>query len=261
MIEFFQTLYGYRGILLYRTLASLRADARGLCLGYLWWFLEPILNTALYYFIFGVLLGGKTADFIAYLLLGTVVFQWLQSSIVGAMGTVTGRVHLFRQMPLPKYLFALVGIFSCTWKFLCVFVILLGYMIFATNIHVDFHLLWIPILIFISSFVVFGFALIFSIASAYIRDLQNSVQILFRALMFLSAVFWDVAKVPDHLELLFYSNPLATIICSFRQVVLYQSNPSLWHLCYLLCLGCFLMQLGMLWHRRIDGHILKHVQA
>ncbi|MGB0418928.1 MAG: ABC transporter, partial [Opitutales bacterium] len=69
MIEFFSTLHQYRGILFYRTIASLRADARGMYLGYIWWFLEPVLNTALYYLIFGVLLGSKTPDFITYLLL------------------------------------------------------------------------------------------------------------------------------------------------------------------------------------------------
>jgi lipopolysaccharide transport system permease protein len=261
VIEFFRTLHEYRGILFYRTLASLRADARGMYLGYIWWFLEPVLNTALYYLIFGVLLGSKTPDFITYLLLGTVIYQWFQSSISGTMGTVAGRAHLYRQVPMPKYLFALIGIFSNSWKFLCVFGIIFGYVLFSTTSGFGIHLLWLPVLMLVQLIVIFGFAINFSIASAYIRDLQTFVSVLFRALMFLSGIFWDVNKVPENLELVFYSNPAASLIHCFRAVILYERAPNLNMLMYLMLLGLVLVQVGILWHRRINGHILKHIQA
>jgi lipopolysaccharide transport system permease protein len=261
VIEFFSTLHQYRGILFYRTIASLRADARGMYLGYIWWFLEPVLNTALYYLIFGVLLGSKTPDFITYLLLGTVVYQWFQSSIAGTMGTITARAHLYRQIPLPKYLFAIIGVCASSWKSVCVFVVMLGYICISSGLQLGVHLLWLPVLLSLQLLVITGFSIILSIASAYLKDLQTFVSVLFRAGMFLSAIFWDVAKVPEHLETLFYSNPAASLIQVFRSVVLYGEHPSGALLLYLTGLSLVLIQLGMLWHRRIDGHILKHIQV
>jgi lipopolysaccharide transport system permease protein len=261
VIEFFKTLFQYRGILFYRMLANLRADARGMYLGYIWWFLEPVLNTALYYFIFGVLLGSKTPDFIAYLLLGTVVYQWFQSSISGAMGTITGRAHLYRQIPLPKYLFAMIGVCSSSWKSICVFAVMLGYIALSSGLNLGIHYIWLPVLILLQILVIAGFSIILSIASAYLKDLQTFVGVLFRAGMFLSAIFWDVGKVPEHLKLLFYSNPAASLIQVYRSVVLYAQSPSLYLLLYLAVLGLLLIQIGMCWHRRVDGHILKHIQT
>jgi ABC-type polysaccharide/polyol phosphate export permease len=109
--------------------------------------------------------------------------------------------------------------------------------------------------------VIGGFSIILSIASAYLRDLQTFVSVVFRAGMFLSAIFWDVAKVPEHLEALFYSNPAASLIQVYRSVVLYGESPSLRLLLYLCALALCLIQVGILWHRRIDGHILKHIQT
>lgn len=261
MIEFFRTLQQYRGILFYRTLASLRADARGMYLGYFWWFLEPVLNTALYYLIFGVLMGSKTPDFIAYLLLGTVIYQWFQSSISGAMGTITERAHLYRQIPLPKYLFAMIGVCSTSWKSFFVFVVTLVYIAIFSDLQLGFHMLWLPLLLAMQLLVVAGFSIILSIASAYIKDLHTFVSVFFRAGMFLSAIFWDVAKVPDHLKALFYSNPAASLIQVYRSIVLYGEAPSLRIMLYLSVLGLVLIQLGILWHRRIDGHILKQIQC
>lgn len=261
MIEFFQALMKYRGILYYRTLASLRADARGMYLGYLWWFLEPVLNTALYYLIFGVLLGSKTPDFIAYLLTGTIIFNWFQTGVMSSLGTIVARAHLYRQIPLPKYLFGLIGIFSSTWRFCCVFVVILAYISISTEIVLGWNLLWLPILIAILLLLVFGLSIVLSIASAYIEDLKTFIGVVFRALMFLSAIFWNVSKVPPHLEVYFYSNPIASLIQAFRSVVLYNTAPNLTHLIYVTLLALSLIQIGVFWHRRIDGHILKHIKA
>jgi ABC-type polysaccharide/polyol phosphate export permease len=261
VIEFFKTLYQYRGILFYRTLASLRADTRAMYLGYLWWFLEPILNTALYYFIFGVLLGTKTPDFIAYLLSGTVIYQWYQSSIVGTMGTITARAHLYRQIPLPKYLFGIIGVCSSSCKSGCVFVVMLVYISITSGLSLGVHLFWLPFLVLIQILLIAGFSIILSIASAYLRDLQTFTSVLFRAGMFLSAIFWDVSKVPEHLKTLFYSNPSAALIQVYRSILLHGESPSSGLLLYLTVLSLILIQLGMLWHRRVDGHILKHIQT
>lgn len=261
MIEFLRTLSQYRGIIFFRTIASLRADARGMYLGYVWWFLEPVLNTALYYVIFGLLLGTKTSDYIAYLLIGTTIYGWFQTSIVSTMGTITGRAHLYRQIPLPKYLFAMVGIFSNTWRFVCVFTVVLLYLSLVAGIGLSWSIIWIPLLVLIQLFLICGFAINLSLASAYVRDMQTFTSVIFRAVLFLSAIFWDVSMVPEHLETAFYANPAASLIQCFRTVILTGAAPNLWHLMYLTMLALVLLQIGMLWHRRVDGHILKHIQT
>jgi ABC-type polysaccharide/polyol phosphate export permease len=261
MIDFFSALFRFRWIIFYRTVASLRADARGLYLGYLWWFLEPVLNTVLYYCIFGLLLNSKTPSFIAYLLLGTTVFQWFQASVMGSAGTIVDRAHLYRRIPLPKFLFALIGIFSSTWKFCCVFAIVLVYIFWSTGHGSSVQMLWIPILIIVQLIVAFGLSINMAIASAYVKDFQTFSTVIFRALMFLSAIFWDVSKVPEHLEWIFFANPVASSIHCFRAPVLHDQSPSMIMLAYLLVLGFGLIQVGMIWHRHIDGQILKHIRA
>ncbi|MEM1223592.1 MAG: ABC transporter permease [Verrucomicrobiota bacterium] len=261
MIEFFQTAFKYRGILFYRTLASLRADARGLYLGYIWWFLEPVLNTALYYFIFAVVLGSKTPDFIAYLLLGTTVFQWFQACVMGSAGTIVSRAHLYRRIPLPKFLFALIAIFANTWKFCCVLAVVLIYIILSSGKGFSISMLWLPFLVLVQLVLVFGLAINMSIASAYVKDFRTFTSVLFRALMFLSGIFWDVSKVPEDFKWAFFANPGAAIIQCFRSVVLAEKSPSFVLLAYILVLGCALITIGMIWHRRIDGHILKQIRA
>ena len=261
MIEFLDTIFRFRGILFYRTIASLRADARSMYLGYIWWLLEPMLNTAIYYFIFGYLLGNKTNDFIAYLLIGTVAYQWFQGAISSTMGSILNRAHLYRQIPLPKYIFGLVDVLSNTWKFLCVALILLISLISTKQLNLSWLILLLPFAVFLQLAVIVGFSIILAIGSAYIRDLNNFTSVIFRALMFLSGIFWDVSKVPEDLKVIFYMNPAASLIQIYRDLLIYDSFPSLSMVSYLLILALITIQVGIVWHRRIDAHILKHIQA
>ena len=41
--------FRYLDIILFRTLANLKAEAQKTYVGYIWWFLEPLINTAVFY--------------------------------------------------------------------------------------------------------------------------------------------------------------------------------------------------------------------
>ena len=195
------------------------------------------------------------------MLLGSTIYQWFSTAINKNIGSITAKARIYRQIHLPKFLFSLVGIFSTLWKFVCVSSIIFIYIIITSGVSIGWHLLWLPFLTLVQLFVIFGFAINLSIFAAYIRDLQTFVTVLFRAVMFLSAIFWDVEKVPDHLRTLFFANPVANLIHAFRAVILHGESPIFSHMIYLIVLSVVMIQFGMWLHRRVDGHILKHVQS
>jgi len=261
VVGFYSTIAKYRGILYYRTLASLRADARGLYLGYIWWLLEPVLNAALYYLVFGVLMGSKSPGLIAYILVGTVVYQWFQGAVNGSINTLAGRSAIYRQIPLPKYLFALIAVFSNTWKFFCVLIVVAIYLQISIGVQVGAQLLYLPLLFFVQLNLIFSFVLVLCLAASYMKDIQSVTNVVFRGLMFLSAIFWRVEKVPEHLLVYFYSNPIACLIQGYRNVLMYGNTPNLFHIAYVFAFSFVLMQLGLMWHKKVDGHVLKHLQT
>lgn len=251
----------HRGIISYRSIASLRAEARGFYLGYIWWLLEPLLNTAVYYVIFGIILGSKTPSFIAYLLLGTIVYQWFQTAIFGSIGTVYSRAHIYRQIPLPKYLFSHITVFTSSWRFSFVFLIVFSYILISGNATVTINLLYLPLLACIQIALIVGAASILCLASTFVKDLDTLVHVVFRAGLFLSAIFWDASKVPENLKLLFYANPAASMIQGFRDVILHGTVPNPWQMIYCATLAVILLQMASIWHRKCNLTILKNVQS
>ncbi|MCH1550707.1 MAG: hypothetical protein L7T19_06050, partial [Pseudomonadales bacterium] len=69
------------GLITFKVYAELKAESNRTYAGYLWWVFEPLLFMAVYYFVFGVLFGRNTEDFVPFLLVGVTIWHWIQSSI------------------------------------------------------------------------------------------------------------------------------------------------------------------------------------
>jgi len=78
-------------------------------------------------------------------------------------------------------------------------------------------------------------------------------------MMILSGAVFEAGKVPAAALTYFYANPMAGLIESYRDIVMYHSVPNFAALIYALLWGLGLATLGLFWSWRIDGTILKSV--
>lgn len=246
----------YRDIVWYRTLAGLKSEARQSFLGYVWFLLEPAITTAIMYTVYVLIFQSRNKDTVVLLLVGTIIWQWFESSVVVGMMGIKNKLHIMTHFTLPKYIFPLVGIFTNTWKFLCVFMVLLIFCA-ACGYPPNWHFLWLPLIMAVQLVLIIGLALPLAIAVVYFNDLTTVTSSIFRLLMFLSGVFFTASIVPVAAQQLFFSNPMAGLIESYRYVIMWQQGPNFASLLYALDFGLILCVIGLAWSRFIDGKILK----
>jgi len=248
----------YRDIVWYRVLAGLKSEARQNFLGYVWFLLEPTLTTAIAYIIYSLIAPGGGPERIVMLLLGTLTWQWFESAVMMGSQGIKGKLHIMMHFPLPKYIFPLVGVFISTWKFLCIFVVLLVFCGFA-GYPPNTSFIYLPLVLAAQLALIIGLALPLAIGVAYFNDLSTVTNSLFRLMMILSGAVFEANKVPAAALTWFYANPMAGLIESYRDIVLYHSPPSFAALFYALAWGLGLGAVGLLWCRHIDGTILKSI--
>ncbi|ANB06728.1 ABC transporter [Streptomyces ambofaciens] len=84
--------------------AKLTAQYSQAKLGQLWQVMTPLLNAAVYYFIFGVLMNTKQGvdDFVPFLVTGVFVWTFTQSSIMAGTKAVSGNLGLVRALHFPR---------------------------------------------------------------------------------------------------------------------------------------------------------------
>jgi lipopolysaccharide transport system permease protein len=248
----------YYDIIIYRTIANLKRETHRFYLGYFWWLLEPLLNTALFFFIFSVVLSSKTESFITILLTGTIIWQWLDETANTTLTSLESNREIMLDIYLPKYLFPLVDILTGTWKFICVFVILIAYLL-LTGHELSVHYIWLPIILAFNFILIAGLSLGLALLVPYFKDIKRIAPLMIRALMFVSGVLFETTRVPESKQTLFFLNPMACYLESYRNILLYQIPPHMEHLLYAgafsvgICLVTFWMC------HKVDLHIGKRL--
>ncbi|GAB3448757.1 ABC transporter permease [Streptomonospora sediminis] len=73
-------------------------------LGAFWFVLTPLLNAAVYYVIFGLLLGTSrgVADFISFLVTGVFVFTFTRNTVTSGVKSISGERGLIRALHFPR---------------------------------------------------------------------------------------------------------------------------------------------------------------
>lgn len=246
----------YKDIVLYRTLAALKSEARKNYLGYIWFLLEPLLSTAVLYFAMSHINGQRGPAAVLTILLGMVVWQWLEGSVMLSSASIAAKFHVHMQVPLPKYLFPLVDIGTNSIRFAFAFsIILLGTFFFGAGISLA--LLWLPVLLALQLGFIVGLALVVSIGVTLLPDLRVLLQSSFRLLFFVSGIFFSADRVPANLLPYFHANPIAVLIESYRAVLLHGRAPDPGLLAYTALVTVILLIVGGLIQGYYDKRLLK----
>ena len=250
------SFFRYKDIVLYRTLAGLKSEARKNYLGYVWFLLEPLLSTGVLYFAMSHLTGQRGAAAIMVILLGMLAWQWFEGSVMLSAGSIAAKFHVHQQVPLPKYLFPLVDIGSNTIRFAFAFALVLVPCLLAGSGPSP-ALLWLPVLLGLQLALIVGLSLIVSISVTLVSDLRLLVQSVFRLLFFVSGIFFTAERVPVHLLPYYYANPMAVLIEAYRAVILDRHAPDLTRLGAVAVTAAVLLLAGGLVQSYFDKRLLK----
>ena len=106
LVEYVRQLWGRRHFILAFSQAKLTAQYSQAKLGQLWQVATPLLNAAVYYLIFGLILQasrGMSPDvYIPFLVTGVFVFTFTQSSVMAGVRAISGNLGLVRALHFPR---------------------------------------------------------------------------------------------------------------------------------------------------------------
>jgi len=246
----------YRDIVFYRAYAELKAEAQLNYMGYVWWVLEPLLNTVLFYVILVAVLEQGTAGAISFVLVGSVTWQWMSSSILGASGSVYEAGTMLKHVYLPKVVLPLIVLLVTTWKFLFLFALLLAW-VWVTGHAVTAAYLALPLLLLLHLGLIAAISLPLAAIIPYVPDARIAVDAGLRTLMLISGIFFPIGKLGATSHFYFHLNPMAVIIEAYRAILLEGRWPDGALLAYVAAFSALLLA-GTAWlYRRIDRSIVK----
>jgi lipopolysaccharide transport system permease protein len=238
---------------------NLKAESDRLKLGYLWWLLEPLLHACAFYFIFVYFLNLRTENFLAYLISGLIPFTWFSRSVSNSMASLKGAKGLLTNFKIHPMFFPLVHLGQdavkqgVTFAFLLVFLVVYG---------IEPNILWLslPLVMVLQAFFVTGVACFTASILPLLEDLKFLVTTVLMIAMFASGVFYNPIEVlPASLKPWFYMNPTASLLQIYRDILLFETIPSVYHISIVLLWSLLFMLVALVSMRLLRDHYAKLV--
>lgn len=198
-------------------------------LGSFWQILNPAIQVAIYWFVFGTIRGGGTVEgtpFFLWLIIGLIPWFFISPSIIQGSNSVHQKAGLVAQMNFPVSLLPSIRIIGNSVQFF----IMLGLLVLITlvyGIKPSIYIVQIVYYLICLYAFLFAFTILSSTIATLIRDYQVALQSLMRMLLYLTPILWDTSLVVKKFGDIGYTienflklNPLFYIIEGFRDAFL-----------------------------------------
>ncbi|MEW2618628.1 ABC transporter permease [Streptomyces sp. NPDC048106] len=221
--EYVRQLWARRHFITAFATAKLTAQYSQAKLGQVWQVMTPLLNAAVYYFIFGVLLGTKRGvpDYIPFLVTGVFVWTFTQSSIQVGTRAISGNLGLVRALHFPR---AALPISFCIQQLQQLLFSIAALVVILLCFGVPVSASWLLIVpaLFLQFTFNAGVAMIMARWGAKTPDIAQLMPFILRTWMYVSGVMWSIDNLTkkDHLPhvvmVLLQANPAAVYIDLMR---------------------------------------------
>jgi teichoic acid transport system permease protein len=238
LAEYTRQLWGRRHFINEFAKARTAAQYTQARLGQLWQVMTPLLNAAVYYLIFGLLIGTSKGidNFIAFLVTGIFIFTFTQSSVLAGVRAVSGNLGLIRALHFPRASMPIAFTLMQLQQLLMSMFVLITIVLMTGEVPDASWLLLIPALLTQWVFNT-GLALIMARLGSKMTDLAQLMPFILRTWMYMSGVMYSIDKLtassPHIVRILLDTNPAAVYIDLVRfalinSVTSSQMPPHVW---------------------------------
>ena len=207
---------------------------QGSFLGVLWPFLAAGLQLTIYAFVFSIIMKAKwqqagiegeqeALPFWLVMFSGMTLYFFCCEMLAPAPMMVTSVPNYVKKIKFPLAVLPivnlLVGIATA-----CMFLLILFIAVAAVG-SLHWWILLTPLVFMQAALWCLGLSWLLGAAGVFIRDLQQIVPFALQLLLFATPIFYPAKAVPEQFQFVLHCNPLAFLVETFRNLVLWGVPP------------------------------------
>ncbi len=259
MFKKIKELYAYREMIFSLVKRDLKGRYKGSVLGFLWTFINPLLQLLVYTMVFSVIMRAGIEDYYMFLFVGLVPWIFFSSSLNGGSSCIWSQKEMVKKIYFPREVLPISYVTSQFVNMLLTFIVIFA-VIFMTGRSVNgIALLYLPVIMLVEYILALSVAMISSAVTVYLRDVEYILGIVAMAWQFLTPVMYSIEQVPEELHVIFNLNPMSPVIIAYRDILYYGQAPQLSTLLSAFVLGIILMAVGCLVFGKLQKHFAEEL--
>lgn len=252
-------LYAYREMIFSLVRRDLNGRYKGSALGFLWTFINPLLQLGVYTMVFSVIMRNGITDYYLFLFVALIPWIFFSTSLSGGSSCIWSQKEMVKKIYFPREVLPIAFVTSqfvnMLLSFLVIFVVLI---VSGKGINLI-ALLYLPVIMIVEYILALSVAMISSAVTVYLRDVEYILGIVTMAWQFLTPVMYSVDVVPEKMRTVFNLNPMTPVIVAYRDILYYKKIPELGTLVQAVCLGLVLLVVGMVVFSRLKRHFAEEL--
>lgn len=254
MIAQLTELYNYRALLWIWTQREVKIRYKQSILGAAWAILQPLVMMIMFTLVFSSFVRVPT-DGIPYPIFSyTALLPWtfFATSISFAVPSLVNNMNLVTKIYFPREILPIASVAAAFVDFLVSSTVFVVLMLFY-HVSVQPTLLWVPAILAIQIVLTLGVVLMAATLNVWYRDIRFLVPLGIQIWMYASPIIYPVTLVPERWRGLYMLNPMASIITSYRHVILDGEPPELRHLSVAAFLALVLLLSAYFYFKRSES--------
>lgn len=234
-------------------------------LGPVWFFIQPIFQTAVMAIVFSGMAGLSTDGTppILFYLAGITAWNYFANCLRATSNTFTANASLFGKVYFPRAVIPLSVVISNLIQLGIGMLLFLGLYTFYAfsehNLHPSSALLLMPLLVVIMGFMGLGLGMLVSAMTTRYRDLQYLIEFGVQLLMYATPVILPLSAVPEKYKLIMTLNPMTGVIEAFRHGFLGTGAFSAWLIIYSVGFAAVVFVVGLAIFNRTEKNFMDTV--
>lgn len=247
-------LYDYREMIFSLVRRDLKGRYKNSVLGFLWTFVNPLLQLAVYTFVFSFVMPMGIDHYSMHLFVGLVPWLFFATCLTGGARVILDQQDMVKKIHFPREVLPVAYVTSQFVNMVLSGLVVIV-MLFITGIGIDLKaLLYLPIVMLVQYAFTLGITLICSAITVYVRDLEQILAAISLAWIYMTPVVYPITIIPEEYMQLYMLNPMTPIIVAYRDIMFYGQVPQMDTLTVAVIWGVVMLVIG-LW---IFGKLKKH---
>lgn len=254
----FRELWEYRGLFFFLVRRDIKLRFQQTVIGFLWVVLQPLIQMLIFYIILGVLVKVPTGSipYHIFFLSAFVVWQFFTQVVSNSAFSLVSNISVIVKSYFPRLALPLATVVNALIDFAVSFLVLLVFLLIDGNYPITVRYFLLPLLLIITIFFSSGVGLLFGALMVVFRDTKNFLSFILMIWMYVTPIMFPITLAPEKYRILFYINPLTSLVETYRWVFLGQGDlPKVGYLLISFIVAIFIWFCGAIAFRSMENRI------
>lgn len=219
--NYWRDLWRFRELLWFLAWRDILVRYKQTVIGLAWSLIRPIMTMIVFTVVFGNLakLPSNGAPYSIMVFAALLPWQFFANALSDSSNSLLSNASMISKVYFPRLIVPAASIVVSAVDFLIAFFLMLGLM-FWYAVWPNWHMLFLPVFLFLALATALGAGLWFSALNAKYRDFRYIVPFIVQFGLYISPVGFSSEIIPDKWRIFYSINPMVAVIDGFRWAII-----------------------------------------